>query len=396
MVLHRPVEPAPFIRLGLGRKFHVGLNEIGFWDIEGLPQLRRSGHRTHHSGTISVVAGGFMKAFLKSIALIFMMTFVVFASEQKAPDYPLRIQIMDVRASFSTTSSYGSSSFSRNSGTGHGGEAQTDAPGGMAGGQDKSTSVEAGQTTYPESPDGLKKVIEDSFGALKSGDTGKISAYTSSLKIPDHSEWFMKSFGAVEGPRLDSKYEELLRADNIRRRLEDALRGGWTNLSVTVLQKPVDPSQGIDSLFTGAMVEPIPLYVAVGSNPKEANNQIVVGDFVFAAGGFRYLDQALLRALSTAPPLRIKPGGILTAPALIHGVSPIYPTDAKKAHIQGTVVLHVIIGTDGTVKKIDPVGGDTALIKAAIEAVQQWRYKPTLVNGTPAEVDTTIYVPFRL
>ena len=57
-------------------------------------------------------------------------------------------------------------------------------------------------SSYPESPDGLKKLIEDIFGAVKSGNNEKASSYFSNLTIPDHDAWFLKTFGPAEGPDL--------------------------------------------------------------------------------------------------------------------------------------------------------------------------------------------------
>jgi protein TonB len=73
---------------------------------------------------------------------------------------------------------------------------------------------------------------------------------------------------------------------------------------------------------------------------------------------------------------------------------PEYPPEARAAHIQGPVILHIIVGTDGAVKSIELVNGDAALTKAAIDAVKKWRYKPTLLNGQPVEIDTTVTVTF--
>ncbi|HEV2617579.1 MAG TPA: energy transducer TonB [Candidatus Acidoferrales bacterium] len=74
----------------------------------------------------------------------------------------------------------------------------------------------------------------------------------------------------------------------------------------------------------------------------------------------------------------------------------MYPQIATVAHVQGVVVLHVIIGTDGKVREVQYVSGPPLLRKAAMDAVKQWRYKPTLLNGQPVEVDTTVTVVFAL
>src|ERR1700693_5462585 len=66
------------------------------------------------------------------------------------------------------------------------------------------------QAAYPESADGLKKLIEDIFAAVKSGDKEKATSYFSGLAIPDHAAWFAKMFGPEGGGGLEAKYAELL------------------------------------------------------------------------------------------------------------------------------------------------------------------------------------------
>jgi len=83
-------------------------------------------------------------------------------------------------------------------------------------------------------------------------------------------------------------------------------------------------------------------------------------------------------------------GNILTK------VAPVYPNDARAAHISGTVVLHAIIGKDGNVEKLVVVSGPKELQTSALDAVKQWTYKPYLLNGNPTEVDTTIHVNYNL
>ena len=69
---------------------------------------------------------------------------------------------------------------------------------------------------------------------------------------------------------------------------------------------------------------------------------------------------------------------------------------ARRAGIQGDVVLHAIIGTDGRILELRVVSGSPLLVRAAVDAVQQWRYQPTLLDGEPVEVETTITVTFTL
>jgi TonB family protein len=81
---------------------------------------------------------------------------------------------------------------------------------------------------------------------------------------------------------------------------------------------------------------------------------------------------------------------------IVKKVSPQYPEEAKKAHIQGQVILDAIIGKTGDVEKLVIVSGPAELAPAAIEGVKQWKYHPYLVNGQPVEVKTRIDVNFTL
>ena len=93
-------------------------------------------------------------------------------------------------------------------------------------------------------------------------------------------------------------------------------------------------------------------------------------------------------------PVRI--GGNVMQAKAIDRVQPVYPAIARAAHVQGTVVLHAIISKDGTVQQLQLVSGPPLLVNAAMDAVRQWRYSPTELNGEPVEVDTTIQVVFTL
>src|SRR6478609_7591991 len=78
-----------------------------------------------------------------------------------------------------------------------------------------------------------------------------------------------------------------------------------------------------------------------------------------------------------------------------HTVDPIYPRVARDKGIYGDVVLHATIDTKGKIVSIRPVQGDPILVRAATDAVQQWRYKPFVFNGEPVVVETTIKIQFH-
>ena len=95
-------------------------------------------------------------------------------------------------------------------------------------------------------------------------------------------------------------------------------------------------------------------------------------------------------------PMRIRVSPGVAAGMLLHAEPPNYPPAAKANHVEGTVVLHAVIGKDGKVQDIQVLSGDSRLAEAAVEAVKQWRYRPFRLNGEPVEVDTQITIVFQL
>jgi len=93
-------------------------------------------------------------------------------------------------------------------------------------------------------------------------------------------------------------------------------------------------------------------------------------------------------------PLRV--GGRVQAPRLIHQVAPIYPSLAKETRTGGDVVIDCVIDEQGNVTQMKLVSGNTLLVLAAFDAVKQWKYEPTLLNGTPVAVRTLVVVHFLI
>jgi protein TonB len=125
---------------------------------------------------------------------------------------------------------------------------------------------------------------------------------------------------------------------------------------------PAGPSLG--SLGPGIVIQPLPAPVAV-PKPKLESTPIRIG------------------------------GGVQSA-KLMFGPRPVYPPLARTTRTQGMVRIQALIGRDGVIRNLQAVSGPPLLIAAAIEAVQQWRYQPTLLNGEPVEVITEIDVNFTL
>ena len=118
----------------------------------------------------------------------------------------------------------------------------------------------------------------------------------------------------------------------------------------------------------------------------------------------------LLSGCRSAPPLkpvaveekktatqgRIMIGDHLGTGNMIRQPRPRYPRAAKEARIQGVVHLSVVVAKTGEVKEIHVLSGHPALERAAVDAVKQWQYSPTFLNGEPVEIKTSVDIPFTL
>lgn len=100
--------------------------------------------------------------------------------------------------------------------------------------------------------------------------------------------------------------------------------------------------------------------------------------------------------LPVQPPAPIRPGGSIREPKKTYDVAPVYPTIATSARIEGMVILEAVINERGGVERVKVLRSVPLLDAAAIDAVKEWRYTPTLLNGTPVAVLMTITINFTL
>jgi TonB family protein len=105
----------------------------------------------------------------------------------------------------------------------------------------------------------------------------------------------------------------------------------------------------------------------------------------------------IARPVPSPPPGKIvvRSGSVMEA-MLVHRVQPDYPRLAKNMGLSGTVVLRARIGTDGEVRDLEVVSGNAILARSALEAVREWRYQPTMLNGRAVDVETQVTVNFVL
>jgi protein TonB len=97
-----------------------------------------------------------------------------------------------------------------------------------------------------------------------------------------------------------------------------------------------------------------------------------------------------------AKPMRLRISSGVAQGSKIHDVQPKYPREARERGITGDVLLQATIDTKGNIINLKTVQGDPILVKASIDAVKKWRYRPYKLKGEPVEVETTIKIQFHM
>jgi TonB family protein len=267
------------------------------------------------------------------------------------------------------------------------------------------SSAASAIASYPDSPAGLEKLIKDMMKMQKDGDAKDLAPHVQSLILPNPDAWFRATFGDEIGKELADSYQRTslelplsfpdtlsqMQAKHMTRpkavRFTDSCNMDATDTEYPLLLRRTNAQPLYDIRFpTGIQLT-------------------VMRYFAYVDGAFRYLGSFQIRAPdvharklsgATGSPKPLSVGGSVMPAKIIKQVTPIYPAEAKSHYIQGTVLLHALIDKDGNIDDLQLMQGSCLLAQAAMEAVHQWRYSPTIVEGTPVAVDTTITVVFDL
>jgi TonB family protein len=265
----------------------------------------------------------------------------------------------------------------------------------------RSSSAQEVPATVANSAEGLQSQIgtilesAKNHHSKKKQDSKTFDDLINDLRIPENSNWLASKFGGDLGTKLATEYSRSWDSfqDALTRSFLDAVESKPKQTLVTVFGSSRFDQANMTSIQQGAESS-LTLYeiTLLTGRGKES----VPGLYVYTDGAFRALNWATLYQVPNVKPMRIRIGGNVLQARLVHQVNPVPPSDAIKNHVQGTVQLHVVIDINGNVKQVDVVSGPPDLTTAAVDAVKQWRYQPTLLNGDPVEVDTTVSVSFAL
>ena len=131
--------------------------------------------------------------------------------------------------------------------------------------------------------------------------------------------------------------------------------------------------------------------------PPDGAGAIVGAPGVIGGDPFGPPPPPATRVVAPPPtPQPIRPGGNVRPPQKIHHVAPTYPASAQAARVAGTVILEALIAEDGSVREVKVLKSLPLLDASAVDAVRQWRFTPTLLNGVPVQVIMSVTVTFTL
>ena len=266
---------------------------------------------------------------------------------------------------------------------------------------------------YPDSSAGLEKLMKDMLKLEKRGDTSALAPYLQSLFLPNPDTWFKSIFGDAAGAELALSYGPTARwlPQSMAATLKNLRQESLTDhFEVVDFNKPCaapsfmsiqgdseNKALGLPALkLLGFRKQHEPMYTVWFRRGRSVST---IAFFVYDEGAFRYIGRPEIPASVAAqgrPQPQVKSGGPVQAAKLVQMVDPVYPMAAKEAHVQGAILLSAEIGKDGSVEDLSYVSGPQALVSGAMDAVKQWKYQPTMLNGAPVSVHTCITVIFNL
>lgn len=276
----------------------------------------------------------------------------------------------------------------------------------LCGAQTPTTSI-LGIESYPENTGGLKQLVKDIMNAQKAGDAARADALLNSFVIPDAEKWYVANFDDGATSRVLEKYLDGQKdlSKELARFFLVSQAEGFKDVEVVRFEKNCDDYASEQTFNTlDARLSPFALYEIRLLNGTRFRRLFA---FAYIDGGFRFVltpDFSQPAVPKTSTPgigtdglqkvLRIKQDGPVTATSLVKRIQPQYPEVAKAEGLAGTVRLNAIIDKEGKIKELRVISGRCSLARASIDAVRKWRYRPTLLNGEPVEVDTTVDVIF--
>jgi TonB family protein len=273
------------------------------------------------------------------------------------------------------------------------------------------TAMQNSPTGYSNTSEGLQNLISDILKAAKAKDSQKETELIRGLLMPENSTWFTDEYGPGFGASLAAAYRRA--APQLEEEIKtvyeaNALRG-WMEPKILIYADPEKVNAPIDH-FLNSMNQIVSLYQTAfqGDRPgftlklSQTGGPLVAvagdldGYFVYDQIGFRFIPSNILMKLPSERPIRVHLGMNVMQSKLLNRVYPKIPQDALARRLGGKVVIRVELDRDGNIQEAKVIEGDPILSQAAMDAVKQWRFEPTRLDGDLVEVEVDVEMGFEI
>jgi len=277
-------------------------------------------------------------------------------------------------------------------------------------GSQVTSSSQRTAAAYPNASEGLQNLIMDILRAADTKDSAKEAELIHSLLMPEDSTWFIDEYGPGFGASLAAAYRRSVPEleEDIKTVYEANVQRGWTKPKILTYADPEKVNAPIDR-FLNSMNRVVPLYqtafqgdrpgfgvkLSRPGEPLKASSGDLNGYFVYDRTGFRFIPADILMKLPNERPVRIHLGMNVMQSKIINRVYPRYPPEAYTKRIRGKVVVRVDLDRDGKIQEAKVVDGNPILSQALLEAVKQWQFEPTRLNGDLVEVEVDVEMVFE-
>ncbi|MGC2829796.1 MAG: energy transducer TonB [Candidatus Acidiferrum sp.] len=276
--------------------------------------------------------------------------------------------------------------------------------------QEAAPMSEGQAEAYPNTSEGLQKLITEILRAIEVKDSEREKELIHSLLLPTNSTWFVEEYGAGFGTSLAAAYRRMEPEleQEILTIYQGNLERGWRLPKISRYTDPESVNYPIDT-FLNCMNQIVPLYQTAFQGNSQSfwysqkpgeNRKQVAGDpggfFIYDRGGFRFIPGEVLMKLPRQRPVRIRLDLELMESKLVVKVPVKVPVEAITKHISGRVVVQLILDIGGNIKESKVLEGNPILSAAVMDAVKQWRFAPTMLDGDPVEVELEIPMTFDM
>ncbi len=158
--------------------------------------------------------------------------------------------------------------------------------------------------------------------------------------------------------------------------------------SSVVVERANSDASPAGNLETAPAAPPPPAAVDLDTPPPDPAQAL--------SGTTQAIPQAVINPQPVFPFVAVPVSQGVTGGRILHRVDPFYPNQGRRQHIEGAVVMDVLVGEDGRVRQVQVTSGPPILAKAASDAVKQWKYEPFLLNGRPVALHNQITIQFKL